>query len=95
LAHSLNRRRLRIEGASWDELVSMEVEMGLFDMFRKKPKTMWDALQGSPAFQQQRELFEAMSLVCEAGIDADEMPNGRGEFGMVPSKPYSLQNCVW
>ena len=63
------------------------VEMGLFDRFRKRPKSAWDALQESPLFKQQRELFEAMSLMCEDGIDADEMPNGQGEFGMVPSNP--------
>jgi hypothetical protein len=61
--------------------------MGLFDIFRKKPKTAWDALQESPAFREQRELFEMMSLMCEDGIDADEMPNGRGEFGLTASNP--------
>jgi hypothetical protein len=61
--------------------------MGLFDMFRKKPKTVWDALNENPIFQQQKELFEAMSLMCEDGVDLDEMPNGRGEFGMTPSNP--------
>lgn len=52
-----------------------------------KPKTAWDELQENPIFQQQKELFEAMSLMCEDGVDADEMPNGRGDFGMVPSNP--------
>jgi hypothetical protein len=32
-------------------------------------------------------MFETMSLMCEDGIDADEMPNGRGEFGFSPSNP--------
>lgn len=61
--------------------------MGLFDVFRKKPKTAWDALNENPIFRQQKELFDAMSLMCEDGVDADEMPNGRGEFGMTPSNP--------
>lgn len=61
--------------------------MGLFDIFRKKPKTVLDALNENPIFQQQKELFEVMSLMCEDGIDADELPNGRGEFGMTPSNP--------
>ncbi|QLG88417.1 hypothetical protein HQ393_13350 [Chitinibacter bivalviorum] len=61
--------------------------MGLFDIFRKKPKTAWDALNEDPVFQQQKELFEAMSLMCEDGVDADELPNGQGEFGVTPSNP--------
>lgn len=61
--------------------------MGLFDKFRKKPKSAWDALQENPLFKQQKDLFEAMSLMCEDGIDADELPNGRGEFGMTATNP--------
>src|SRR5262249_6921638 len=54
---------------------------------RREPKTAWDALQRSPAFQKQKELFEALALLSEEGADADELPNGRGEFGMAPSNP--------
>lgn len=28
-----------------------------------------------------------MSLICADGVDADEMPNGKGEFGISPSNP--------
>jgi hypothetical protein len=63
--------------------------MGLFDWFRKKkPVTAWDALQQNPVFRQQREMFEAMSRLCEQeGLDVDELPNARGEFGLEPSNP--------
>lgn len=62
--------------------------MGLFDWFRKKPMTAWDALQQNPVFRQQREIYEAMSSLCEeVGLDVDELPNGRGEFGLSPSNP--------
>ncbi|MBX3691576.1 hypothetical protein [Dokdonella sp.] len=61
--------------------------MGLFDIFRKKPKSVLDALNENPLFKQQKELYEAMSLMCQDGVDADEMPNGYGEFGMTPSNP--------
>jgi hypothetical protein len=54
---------------------------------RRAPKNLWDALQQDPAFQEQQKLFDAMSLMCEDGVDADELPNGRGEFGLVPSNP--------
>ncbi len=61
--------------------------MGLFDIFRKKPKSLLDALNENPLFKQQKELYDAMSLMCQDGVDADEMPNGHGEFGMTPSNP--------
>jgi hypothetical protein len=65
--------------------------MGLFDLFRRKPEakppSLWDALQSLPEFQEQKELFELMSAMCENGIDADEMPNGTGEYGLVATNP--------
>ena len=61
--------------------------MGLFDFFKKKPKSVLDALNENPLFKQQKEIYEAMSLMCEDGIDADEMPNGQGEFGATPANP--------
>ena len=59
--------------------------MGLFDIFRKKPKSLLDALNENPLFKQQKELYDAMSLMCQDGVDADDMPNVHGEFGMTPS----------
>ena len=61
--------------------------MGLFDIFRRKPKTAWDALQENPLFQQQKALFDAMSAMCESGCDTDELPNGHGEFGHTVTNP--------
>jgi hypothetical protein len=61
--------------------------MGLFDIFRRKPVTVLDALRRSPEFQRQNELFEAMSAICEDGTDRDEMPNGEGEYGLVSGNP--------
>lgn len=61
--------------------------MGLFDAFRAKPKSLLDALQSSPEFQKQKQLFDEMSALCEGGIDADEMPNSNGEFGLVSTNP--------
>lgn len=40
-----------------------------------------------PEFREQSKLFEAMNAMCEDGVDADELPNGVGEFGLVPSNP--------
>ena len=62
--------------------------MGLFDFLKpKKPRTAWDVLQENPLFQQQKALFDAMSKVCEAGCDTDELPNALGEFGLEPTNP--------
>jgi hypothetical protein len=52
-----------------------------------KPLSVMDALQHSPVFREQKELFDSMSLMCEDGVDADEMPNGEGEYGLAPSNP--------
>jgi hypothetical protein len=62
-------------------------EMALFDLLRGKPKSAMDLLQSSPEFRQQKELFDAMSALCEGGVDADEMPNGTGEYGLTETNP--------
>jgi len=73
--------------------ISVSKEHRLFDKIRKgkevgeQPKTAWDALQENALFKDQKELFEALSKLCEDGVDADELPNGIGKFGMVASNP--------
>ena len=65
--------------------------ISLWPLFLKgwlaEQETVWNALQESPIIQQQKALFDAMILMCEDGVDADEMPNGTGEFGMTSSNP--------
>jgi hypothetical protein len=62
--------------------------MGLFDFLKaRKPRTAWDALQENPLFQKQKAIFDAMSKMCEAGCDTDELPNATGEFGLTPTNP--------
>jgi hypothetical protein len=51
------------------------------------PTSAWDALQSNPAFREQQELYTALTRLCEDGVDADELPNGWGEFGLVPTNP--------
>lgn len=53
----------------------------------EQPHSIWDVLQENPVFQQNKALFEAMSAMCEDGVDADELPNGVGEFGLTASNP--------
>jgi hypothetical protein len=54
----------------------------------------WDALQRLPQFQEQQILHEAMSRLCEDGVDADELPNGRGEFGWDPANPIPCNTVL-
>lgn len=61
--------------------------MGVFDLFRKKPKSVLDELNENPIFKQQKEIYDAMCLMCEDGVDADELPNGIGDFGMSINNP--------
>src|SRR5665647_1383030 len=53
-----------------------------------KQKTVWDKLNDDPSFKLQKALLEATKLMSEEdGVDADELPNGQGEFGLVPTNP--------
>ena len=61
--------------------------MGIFNISKRKAKTLLDAIEENPVFQQQKKLYEAMLLLCAQGVDADELPNGSGEFGLVRTNP--------
>ncbi len=56
------------------------------DYLRKK-KSLWDDLQANPTFQDQKELFDAMSVMCVGGCETDEIPGGYGEFGYDIANP--------
>jgi hypothetical protein len=68
--------------------------MGLFDFLRRKPQSVLEALQSSPAFRQHKELFDAMNAMSEDGVDADEMPNGTGEYGLAATNPIPCRTVV-
>lgn len=53
----------------------------------RKRKSAWDVLQENPAFQQQKDLFDAMSTMCEDGCEMDEIPEGYGDFGYDITNP--------
>lgn len=61
--------------------------MTLFDFFRRKPKTLRDAVVENPIYRQQTELYDALCALCEGGFDADELPHGQGEYGMTATNP--------
>lgn len=68
--------------------------MGLFDLFKKKPKSAWDALQENPIFQQNKELFEIMGHMSEDGVDADMLLGGHGEFGLTSTNPIPCKTIL-
>jgi hypothetical protein len=62
--------------------------MGLLDFLTpKKERTLWDELQDNPIFQEQKALYDAMSVLTEDGCGEDEIPGGFGEFGHDISNP--------
>jgi len=68
--------------------------MGIFDFLRGKPKSILEALQSSPEFQKQKEIFDVMSVLCESGVDADELPGSTGEYGLTCTNPIPCKT-VW
>ena len=50
-------------------------------------KSAWERLEENPAFQRQKALFDAMKALGKDGCDSDEIPNGKGEFGLALTNP--------
>lgn len=40
------------------------------------------------------ELYDAMCRMCAEGVDADELPNGVGQFGLTPSNPIPCRTIL-
>ncbi len=65
--------------------------MGFFDLFKKKKeRTLYDELMDIPGMKEQKELFDIMSEANKGGCTTDEMPEGIGEFGLVPTNPIPV-----
>lgn len=62
----------------------------LFD----KQKSMLDELQDDLLFKNKKELFDAMSMMCEDGCETDEIPNGYGEFGHDITNPIPTRTVL-
>ncbi len=52
------------------------------------------AIHGATDTSTYRGLFDAMNPLCKDGVDADEMPNGKGEFGLVRTNPIPTKTVV-
>jgi hypothetical protein len=60
---------------------------------KKRPRSEASERMGSPA-RHSCQLHTAMNRLCEDGVDADELPNGRGEFGWNPANPIPCNTVL-
>ena len=69
--------------------------MGLFDFFKtRKQKSVLEALMEDPVIGKQMALRDAMNELYARGSDSDELPNGRGEFGLTPTNPIPTNTIM-
>ncbi len=61
---------------------------------KEKPKSVMDALNEDPKFQEMKGLFEAMEKLNEGGTDQDVMPDGYGEFGHDITNPIPVNTVM-
>lgn len=70
--------------------------MGLFNWSSKSKQDEifralaehYRAVENGPEFRSQRELYDQfIAGMCIDGVDADELPNGTGEFGLTATNP--------
>ena len=61
------------------------ITRGIKSIFVKR--TLYDDLMDIPGAKEQKDLFDATSAMNAGGCTTDEMPNGFGEFGLVPTNP--------
>jgi len=60
----------------------------------RKPITAWDAFLAIPGAKDQGELYEALLKLCRDGVDADELPNGMGRFGLDVENPIPTKTVM-
>ncbi len=61
---------------------------------KEKPKSVMDALNEDPKFQEMKGLFDAMSKLNEGGTEEDTMPDGYGEFGHEVTNPIPVNTVM-
>jgi hypothetical protein len=59
----------------------------LFQRKKRPPKKLMDVLNENSFFQEQKALFDTLSLMCQDGCETDEIPGGIGEFGHTVTNP--------
>jgi len=71
--------------------------MGLFGLFgkKKKPKSVWDELMENPGMKLMVEVNDGMRKQNAIdGCTEDELPEGIGEFGLVPTNPIPTNSVM-
>ncbi len=68
--------------------------MGLNDLYRNFPGTLQGDLNEERLLKLQKTMFQNQIALCEDGVDADELPNGHGEFGLSLSNPIPCQSIL-
>lgn len=61
---------------------------------KQKEKSVMDALNENPKFQEMKGLFEIMGKLNEGGTDQDIMPDGYGEFGHDVTNPIPVNTVM-
>lgn len=61
---------------------------------KEKPKSIMDALNENPKFQEMQGLFDAMSKLNEGGTTQDTIPDGYGEFGHEVTNPIPVNTIM-
>lgn len=60
----------------------------------EKPKTALDKLNENQDFKDLQELFKGLRSLCDDGVDADELPDGYGEFGLERTNPVPCNTIM-
>ena len=68
--------------------------MDLQKLFRQKSTVPLNEPDEDRLWQLQKSMFQNQILMCEDGVDADELPNGYGEFGLTLSNPIPCQTIL-
>lgn len=61
---------------------------------KQNEKSVMDALNENPKFQEMKGLFEIMEKLNEGGTDQDTMPDGYGEFGLEVTNPIPVNTVM-
>lgn len=68
--------------------------MDLYERLCKKSSVPQNDLQEDRLWQLQKSMFQKQILMCDDGVDADQLPNGYGEFGLSLTNPIPCQSIL-
>ncbi|HWS41222.1 MAG TPA: hypothetical protein VN247_08065, partial [Arenimonas sp.] len=68
--------------------------MDLHNQFKNKSIVELNDLQEDRLWQLQKSMFQKQILMCDDGVDADQLPNGYGEFGLSLTNPIPCQSIL-